>query len=222
MPITKATASSIAPAAKGDLVVGSATNDAAVLAVGTNNHILTADSAEATGMKWAAVAAGGMTELASGSLSGTTTTISSISGSYRNLQLFIRDYIGGNTNGGFYISLRVNGDTGSNYQGVGIQTGGTVFTNASTSFTIHGDDVRRNVDKNTSFIATFFDYANTNSNKNIQTNLAARDNADTAYFTAFYSGQYRPTTAAAITSISIICSDAAGWTQGTYVLYGVS
>jgi len=59
MPITKATASSIAPAAKGDLVVGSATNDASVLAVGTNNHVLTADSTTATGLKWAAPAGGG-------------------------------------------------------------------------------------------------------------------------------------------------------------------
>jgi hypothetical protein len=46
MAITKATASSIAPAAKGDLVVGSATNDAGVLAVGTDTYLLTADSAE--------------------------------------------------------------------------------------------------------------------------------------------------------------------------------
>ena len=59
MAITKATASSIAPAAKGDLVVGSATNDAGVLAVGTDTHILVADSAESLGMKWAAPAAGG-------------------------------------------------------------------------------------------------------------------------------------------------------------------
>ena len=59
MAITKATASSIAPAAKGDLVVGSATNDAGVLAVGTNTHILVADSTETLGMKWAAPAAGG-------------------------------------------------------------------------------------------------------------------------------------------------------------------
>jgi hypothetical protein len=59
MPITKATASSIAPAAKGDLVVGSATNDASVLAVGTNTHVLTADSSTTTGLKWAAAASGG-------------------------------------------------------------------------------------------------------------------------------------------------------------------
>ena len=59
MAITKATASSIAPAAKGDLVVGSATNDAAVLGVGANNTVLTADSSEATGLKWATPAASG-------------------------------------------------------------------------------------------------------------------------------------------------------------------
>jgi hypothetical protein len=59
MAITKATSNSIAPAAKGDLVVGTATNDSNILAVGTNNYILTADSAEATGLKWAAPAGGG-------------------------------------------------------------------------------------------------------------------------------------------------------------------
>ncbi len=59
MPITKATASSIAPAAKGDLVVGSATNDASVLAVGSANQVLTVDSSTSTGLKWAAVAGGG-------------------------------------------------------------------------------------------------------------------------------------------------------------------
>ena len=58
MAITKATASSIAPAAKGDLVAGSATNDAAVLGVGANNTVLTADSSEATGLKWATPASG--------------------------------------------------------------------------------------------------------------------------------------------------------------------
>ena len=42
---------------KGDLFTFSTTN--ARLGVGTNGHVLTADSAEATGLKWAAAAGGG-------------------------------------------------------------------------------------------------------------------------------------------------------------------
>jgi hypothetical protein len=45
--------------AKGDLVVGTGADTFSRLAVGTNNYVLTADSAEATGMKWAAAAGGG-------------------------------------------------------------------------------------------------------------------------------------------------------------------
>ena len=77
MAITKATASSIAPAAKGSIVVGSATNDAGVLAVGTNTHILVADSTETLGMKWAAPAGGGkVLQVVHGSTT-TSTTIAS-------------------------------------------------------------------------------------------------------------------------------------------------
>lgn len=59
MPITKASSSAVAPGAKGQLVVGNATNDSGILGVGANGTVLTADSAEATGVKWATPAAGG-------------------------------------------------------------------------------------------------------------------------------------------------------------------
>ena len=54
MPITKASGNSVTAAAKGDLVVGNATNDSGVLSVGANDTVLTADSSTATGLKWAA------------------------------------------------------------------------------------------------------------------------------------------------------------------------
>jgi hypothetical protein len=54
MAITKASGNAVSPAAKGDLVAGSATNDAAVLTVGANDTVLTADSTQVTGLKWAA------------------------------------------------------------------------------------------------------------------------------------------------------------------------
>ena len=73
---------------KGDLVPATGSGTFARLAVGTNNQILTADSTASTGMKWAtASSSGGMTQLATGSLSGASVSITSISSSYKYLIL---------------------------------------------------------------------------------------------------------------------------------------
>ena len=45
--------------AKGDIIAATAADTASRLAVGANNTVLTADSTTATGLKWAAAAAGG-------------------------------------------------------------------------------------------------------------------------------------------------------------------
>ena len=62
---------------KGDLFTFSTTD--ARLAVGTNGYTLVADSAEATGLKWAAPSSGAMTKISSGSISNTATfTVDSV------------------------------------------------------------------------------------------------------------------------------------------------
>jgi len=69
MGISKATAGAVAPGAKGDLVVGSATNDAAVLAVGSNGDTLVADSAATTGLRWQGNFAAGKNKIINGDFS---------------------------------------------------------------------------------------------------------------------------------------------------------
>ena len=102
--------------AQGDLVVGTAADTFSKLIVGANNTILTADSAEATGLKWATPAspATNLVLLNSGgtALSSGTTTVSGISGA-GTIFVRINGMNAGGTNAQYY--LRFNGDSGSNY-----------------------------------------------------------------------------------------------------------
>jgi hypothetical protein len=115
MAITKATASSIAPAAKGDLVVGSATNDAGVLAVGTDTHILVADSAESLGMKWAAPAtsSSGLTFISKTSWSAAASHIVDdvFTSTYTNYMIVIENWIGSANGNDPEFQLRVGAST---------------------------------------------------------------------------------------------------------------
>jgi hypothetical protein len=64
---------------------------------------LTVDSTTATGLKWATASAGGMTLLSTTTLSGASTTISGISGSYNTLYGVIYGVTNATANGNFQI-----------------------------------------------------------------------------------------------------------------------
>ena len=75
--------------AKGDLVVGTGADTFSRLAVGTNGQVLTADSGEATGLKFATPAGGGkVLQVVSGTYS-TSTTVASTSYTDTGLSLSI-------------------------------------------------------------------------------------------------------------------------------------
>lgn len=72
--------------AKGDIVVATAADTVARLAVGSNGQVLTADSTTATGLKWATSASGGMTLIATATPSAATTlSFTSIPTTYTEL-----------------------------------------------------------------------------------------------------------------------------------------
>jgi hypothetical protein len=127
--------------AKGDLVPGTGADTFARLAVGANATVLTADSAEATGMKWAAGGAAApsfsllsTTTLPTGSPS--SVTISGLSG-YNTLICLIKT--ASSTSAAVNLSCRINGDTGANYTSYGIKFGGNT-TYAPSIFSQNNND----------------------------------------------------------------------------------
>lgn len=106
--------------AKGDLVAGTGADAFARLAVGTNGQVLQADSTAATGLSWISISSGAYTSLATGSLSGSEVTISSISSSYRELVLVINNL---SLSASDEFVIRLNGQT-SGY-GFGSTRGGS-------------------------------------------------------------------------------------------------
>ena len=204
--------------AKGDLVAGTGADTFAKLTVGANDTILTADSSTATGLKWAAAAGGGgMTSLASGNLStsSSTLTLSSISGAYNDLRLVIRDIRP--TNNDKSLGIQVNSVTDNDFFYYNSSGTGAVYGNATVNAIAGG---MANSNDENYLIVDFLDYANTASGKCIESVLKYNEAGGQAGKIAKVSGAANTTSA--ITSISIIMSGSDNFgLAGSYVLYGV-
>jgi hypothetical protein len=199
--------------AKGDLVVGTGSDTFDRLAVGTDGYTLVADSVETTGLKWVAPASSytpTLTLLNSGgtSLSGSTTTISGISGKQ---WLFI-SVIGASTNtaSSSLIGLQFNGDTGSNYPQAGI----LAFPSAAQKFGLTEIMVSLGLtDTTAGTVNGYVNLYNCNSTELKPAIFSGSGTARGYTGSGYYSG------ASTISSVSVTCA-AGTFDAGTVYVYG--
>ena len=200
--------------AKGDIIAATAADTVSKLTVGANDTVLTADSAQATGLKWATPVSGGMTLLSTTSLSGATTTVSIGSG-YTDLAVIVNDVTNDTANGLFRMAI--NGDS-TNVFTIGIWSNGAgqnFFPNQNIRWSTAGATLRTNADN--AFYWLIKDYESSTNYKNI-IGSDVYTNSFSEQFNEIFGGGYKSNTA--ITSL--VFSNAGGnLSGGTVRVYGV-
>jgi len=208
--------------AKGDLIVATAADTPARLAVGSANQVLTVDSSTATGLKWATVSSGGMTLLSTTSLSSNTTTVSGISGSYKNLLIYLKNVY--TVSDAASISLRLNGDTGTNYAFTRIRNVNTTLNGSQSASADNIELIPRSPSASTQRLVAHAEitlprYTDTDTQP-IYIRSFGSQGAGTDLSTYQLVGNYD--CSAAITSITVYTPGESNFSGGSIYIYGVS
>jgi|688.fasta_scaffold313068_3 hypothetical protein len=201
--------------AKGDLISASADNTPAILSVGTNGQVLTAASGQATGLQWATPVTGGMTLISETTLSGATTTLSSIPQTYNLLYLIVKNVQ--NSGSATTLKYTVNGNSGTVYSVVGA-TSASNQTWSQTSVNLINAAFPNTANVNFSGM-TFYDYTNTTTWKKWDT-WTLTPNSGTPANLNFDFYYVLTNQTAAISSITFFPGTGTH-TGGTILLYGV-
>jgi hypothetical protein len=199
---------------KGDLY-GFSTVDARI-PIGANDTVLTADSAEATGLKWATPASGGgMTLLETLTLSGSSVTSSSIAGTYKNLQVIVRNFKPATDNTD--LNFRYNSDTNTRYKQ------STTMGQSQQSFNSTSLQSNNNADNSTApniSVINIYDYANTDTWKFAFTNNVTADGEGSTANVNCYNFWQVYNQTSAITTLTFFPSSG-NFTSGSILIYGV-
>ena len=202
---------------KGD-VYGFSTSDARI-PIGANDTVLTADSTQSLGLKWATPSSGSMTLISTTTLTGSSITLSSIPSTYKNLQLVIRNFLPSSDY--TYVLLRFNSDANSRYTSGGSADSGVldqVKTFGATNITISSSN--DNGAAQGISIVDVFDYTNTTTWKFVQTRSIGNDGGTNT--SGDYTGQFGAyNQTGAISSIDLRVAQGT-FTSGTVLLYGVN
>jgi hypothetical protein len=213
--------------AKGDLVAGTGADAFSRLAVGANDTVLTADSAQATGLKWATVSAGATGWTLLNSPSGTaltgaaTITVSSISA--KEILILLSDVSSASASS--VIQVRPNGLNTSIYSKFGIKNDmvstysmgnfGRIEAYAGTGgVNVMGTGAAASA--GTGYV--YFDKADTTGGKTFYAAGTSND-ASTSFSQIISAGIAQMT--AAITSVSIV-SSAGNFDGGTVYVFGAN
>jgi hypothetical protein len=202
----------------GDTDYASATaNTNTRLPIGSSGQVLTVSGGVPA---WVTPSAGGLTVIESGSFTSTSTLISSIPTTYKQLILQINAWYLSATGWGIY--LRLNDDSGASryYNNVAFATTGQTAFNA-TKLELTMDNFGLTTSGYGSVTCTLPNYASTTAYKQaVITGVGQGNSTNPSYFTyQANGGLYNQLTA--VTSLRI--TNGAGATQnGTYTLYGVS
>ena len=194
----------------GDIAYRSSTaNVKTRLGIGSTGQVLTVSGGVPS---WATPGGGSMTELASGSLSGTSVTLSSIDQTYQHLYVYM---IGAVAASGIPV-IRLNGDSGSNYSGNSFNDAAAPYS--ASDLGIRGGNDAVSSSANTNIQSWFINnYALSTINKHISTATATSSTALANNYFGF--GVYSQTTA--ITSLVLRVHTSSTMTAGTYKLFGV-
>ena len=198
--------------AKGDLIAATASDTVARLAVGANGQVLKANSATATGLEWSTVSSGSLTQLATGTLSGSAVNITSISQSYTDLRL---DVLGCTFASGVEeLRIRVNNLSTTIYRTI---TTGTSFADPNLT----SCETMRNNSTNTESIAQFVIPNYTSArHKQMQCWTYGRGESGGTPIDVAICGYCNIKTTAAINELNLF-PDVGNFGGGTYILYGV-